>query len=186
MSDAKGEKKATAPKKTEKTTTPSKKTLTIAAFPKLVEVGRVVLLKAGKQKGSIASVVDIIDARRFLIDGPESGVPRRAARANEIHLTKFVLKYPRGCKTKTVREAWNKAGMMQRWSETNLYKKMEAAKKRAAVTDLDRFKLYVAKQRRNRLIKKHYKPLLKKARKEPVKKAPKKHKHAKGPYVKRT
>jgi hypothetical protein len=57
---------------------------------------------------------------------------------------------------------------------------------RAAVTDLDRFKLYVAKQRRNRLIKKHYKPLLKKARKEPVKKAPKKHKHAKGPYVKRT
>ncbi len=28
-----------------------------------------------------------------------------------------------------MREAWNKAGMMQRWSETNLYKKMEAAKK---------------------------------------------------------
>jgi hypothetical protein len=66
MSDAKGEKKPPAPKKTEKTTTPSKKTLTIAAFPKLVEVGRVVLLKAGKQKGSIASVVDIIDARRVI------------------------------------------------------------------------------------------------------------------------
>jgi large subunit ribosomal protein L14e len=158
----------------------------IAAFPKLVEVGRVVLLKTGKQKGKIASIVDIVDARRFLIDGPESGVPRRAARANEVHLTKFVIKYPRGCKTNTVREAWKKVGLVKLFEETNLHKKMEAAKKRAAVGDLERFKLYVAKQRRNRLIKKHYKPLLKKARKEPAKKAPKKNKHAKGSYVQRT
>ncbi|CAG0923073.1 unnamed protein product [Notodromas monacha] len=166
---------------------PKKKTPTVLVtshFPKLVQVGRVCLLQKGSQSGKIVSIVEIVDGKRFLVDGPESGVHRRAVRANEIHLTKFVLRYPAGCNTKTVRKAWKDSGLTEKWKATRLYQKIENSKKKAAMGDLDRFKLYVAKQRRNRLVKRTYYPLLKKNRKLALEKKKKKRTHAKGTYYK--
>jgi hypothetical protein len=40
------------------------KGLVTSSFPKFVQIGRVCLLKAGKQAGKIVSIVDVIDGKR--------------------------------------------------------------------------------------------------------------------------
>jgi large subunit ribosomal protein L14e len=41
---------------------------------------------------------------------------------------------------------------MNKWSETSWAKKLEAKKKRAALTDFDRFKVMIAKKQRSKAI----------------------------------
>ncbi len=43
-------------------------------FERSVEAGRLVVVQYGPQKGKIATIVDIIDDRRVLIDGPATGM----------------------------------------------------------------------------------------------------------------
>lgn len=119
-------------------------------FQRYVEPGRVALVAEGALKGKLVSVVDVIDQTRALVDGPGSGVPRQQIRLNQLHLTKFRLKYPFTAPTRVVRKAWIDAKLNEKWAESQWAKNLANKEKRAQMTDYDRFKLSAARVKRNR------------------------------------
>ncbi|XP_020293534.1 60S ribosomal protein L14 [Pseudomyrmex gracilis] len=120
-------------------------------FQRFVQSGRVAYVSDGAYQGKLVTIVDIIDQNRVLVDGPLSGVPRCEMRLNELHLTKFRIRFPFSGSTRVVRKAWEVAKINELWKETMWARKVEAKKKRAALSDFDRFKLRKARQMRNRL-----------------------------------
>ncbi|KAI5645464.1 ribosomal protein l14 domain-containing protein [Phthorimaea operculella] len=119
-------------------------------FARYVEPGRVALVADGALKGKLVSVVDVIDQTRALVDGPGSGVSRQQIRLNQLHLTKFRLKYPFTAPTRVVRKAWTDAKLNEKWAESQWATKLANKEKRAQMTDYDRFKLTSARVKRNR------------------------------------
>lgn len=69
---------------------------------RLVEVGRVVLVKKGQSAGKLAAIVEIIDQKQVLIDGPETGVPRQSINLGQVVLTPLTFTLPRGARTSIV------------------------------------------------------------------------------------
>lgn len=55
----------------------------------LVNLGRVVYINFGKDAGKIAVVVDIVDGKRLIVDGPTTGVPKQVINTKRIALTRF-------------------------------------------------------------------------------------------------
>ena len=47
------------------------------SFKRYVELGRVCLINYGEEAGKLATIVDVIDNNRVLVDGPETGVKRQ-------------------------------------------------------------------------------------------------------------
>jgi len=47
----------------------------------------------------------------------------------QMHLTKFVIKFPHGARTGTVRKAWEKAEVDKQWAETTWAKKIDASER---------------------------------------------------------
>ncbi|RZB39858.1 60S ribosomal protein L14, partial [Asbolus verrucosus] len=120
-------------------------------FQRFVETGRIALVADGPYKGKLVSIVDVIDQTRVLVDGPGSNVPRGQIRLNQLHLTKFRLKFPFTSSTRIVRKAWNDAKIDEQWENSVWAKKVAAKEKRAQLTDFDRFKLRRARSRRNHI-----------------------------------
>jgi len=124
-------------------------------FTRFVEVGRVVLVNYGPDAGKLATVVDIVDGKRVLIDGPQeiTGVHRQVISTKRVHLTSIVASgLKRGATQKSLKAAWKDQSVLAKWGETAWAKKVDARKKRAALSDFDRFKLMVAKKQRSKLI----------------------------------
>ncbi|CAK7563534.1 MAG: hypothetical protein SEPTF4163_001403 [Sporothrix epigloea] len=122
---------------------------------RLVEVGRVVLLQTGPSAGRLAAIIEIIDHKRVLVDGPATdanpgGVARQAVALADVLLTAIVIaNLPRGSRHGTVEAAWEKAEVDSKWKASNWYKKRLQNDRRKALTDFDRFKvLRLKKQRR--------------------------------------
>ncbi|KAL0099278.1 hypothetical protein PUN28_020092 [Cardiocondyla obscurior] len=134
-------------------------------FQRFVQSGRVAYVSDGPYNGKLVTIVDIIDQNRVLVDGPSTGVPRCEMRLNDLHLTKFRLRFPfTGC-TRVVRKVWDNANINELWKETMWARKVEAKKKRAELSDFDRFKLRKARQIRNKLRKDAFNRLKKKVKK---------------------
>merc|ERR1712050_47155 len=123
-------------------------------FKKFISIGSVAVLQDGPCKGKIAAIVDVIDQNRVLIDGPCSEVPRQAYRIKNLHLTPLTTKFQFSSKSRVVRKAWEEDKISQKWAESAWAKRMEARAARAAMTDLDRFKLARAKSTRNKILRK--------------------------------
>ncbi|RKF83941.1 60S ribosomal protein L14-B [Golovinomyces cichoracearum] len=113
---------------------------------RLVEVGRVVLIQGGVSDGKLATIVEIIDHKRVLIDGPtadpKTSVPRQSISLSYLILTPIVLeKLPRGARSGVVRASWEKAGVEAKWQESTWAKKRSKQQLRRALTDFERFKV---------------------------------------------
>mmetsp|Transcript_41011 Transcript_41011/g.109374 ORF Transcript_41011/g.109374 Transcript_41011/m.109374 type:complete len:113 (-) Transcript_41011:16-354(-) len=104
----------------------------------------------------MCTVVDIVDQKRVVVDGPESvtGVRRHMMPVKRLSLTDFTSKIARGAREKTLRLALEKDGVMAKWSATAWAKKVKAKEVRSKMTDFDRFKLMVARKKRTAEIKK--------------------------------
>jgi large subunit ribosomal protein L14e len=87
-----------------------------------------------------------------LIDGP--GVDRQEYRIRNVHLTPLLTKFPFSARSKVVRKAWESDKISEKWSASAWAKRMEMKKRRAGLTDFDRFKLYKAKSARNKILAK--------------------------------
>ncbi|XP_046680444.1 60S ribosomal protein L14 [Homalodisca vitripennis] len=120
-------------------------------FKRFVETGRVAYIAEGQHKGKLCSIVDVINQTRALIDGPETGVPRGQIRLNQLHLTKFRIRFPYTGSTRVVRKAWKDGKIDEKWKESVWYQKVEAKKRRAELTDFDRFRLRYARRMRNKI-----------------------------------
>ncbi|XP_070574222.1 large ribosomal subunit protein eL14-like [Ptychodera flava] len=125
----------------------------MVVYKHFVEVGRVAFIGHGKDAGKLCVIIDVVDQSRVLVDGPCSNVRRQAVNLKRLHLTKFKLNIAHTSLTKTVRKQWEAEEITKKWKETNWAKKIETKKKRAQMTDFDRFKLMRAKQARNRIVR---------------------------------
>uniref|UniRef100_A0A4D5R944 Large ribosomal subunit protein eL14 n=1 Tax=Scolopendra viridis TaxID=118503 RepID=A0A4D5R944_SCOVI len=144
-------------------------------FSKFIEIGRIAFIAFGHDRGKICAIVDVIDQNRALVDGPCSNVSRQPISFKRLHLTKFRIKFPHSASTRVVRNAWMKADVTKEWNETSWAKKLAAAKIKNQMTDFDRFKLYKAKQTRNRIIHREYLKLKTRIKKSPPKLKLKRH-----------
>jgi large subunit ribosomal protein L14e len=123
-------------------------------FSKYVEVGRVVLINYGSLAGRLAVIVDILNTTRVLIDGPTTGVRRQEISVNRIQLTEFVLSVSRGVKRTALKKAIEDFGLDKKWAEAAVGKRISLRAKRRALSDFDRFKVKVLKQKRRVLVNK--------------------------------
>ncbi|KAF1836035.1 hypothetical protein BDW02DRAFT_522078 [Decorospora gaudefroyi] len=111
---------------------------------RLVEVGRVVLFNEGQYEGRLATIVEIIDHKRVLIDGPsEKGpVPRQEVALAKLSLTPIVIpKLPRACGVGHVAKKWEEHKVQQKFDESAWAKKRAAVNKRRGLNDFERFKV---------------------------------------------
>ena len=125
-------------------------------FKRYMEVGRVVFINYGPDAGKLATVVDIVDQNGCLIDGPEelTGVGRQVIPFTRIALTDFTVKIQRNARQKTLKAKWAEADVLAKWEASPWAKKLATKKKRAALSDFDRFKVMVAKKQKTEIIAK--------------------------------
>ncbi|KAJ9608270.1 hypothetical protein H2200_007258 [Cladophialophora chaetospira] len=113
---------------------------------KLVEIGRIVTIRSGPFDGKLATVAEIIDPGRVLIDGPstkeDAVVPRQAIATSALSLTPWVIpNLPKAAGTGAVKKAWEKNEIDKKWLESSWAKKREQQDRRRNLTDFERFKV---------------------------------------------
>ncbi|KAJ3189977.1 60S ribosomal protein L14 [Gaertneriomyces sp. JEL0708] len=118
-----------------------------AVFNRFVEVGRVVMITYGPDAGKLAVVVEIIDHGRVLVDGPTTGVPRQAVSFKRATLTDLKINIPRGIGNKALKAAIEKQNFVEKWNQTAWAQKLAKRNARAQLTDLDRFKVMLARKK---------------------------------------
>jgi len=130
---------------------------------KLIEVGRVVTLRQGPYEGKLATIVEIIDSGRILVDGPSTKegavVPRQAIHTSTVSLTPWVIpNLPKAAGTGAVKKLWEKNEVDKKWAESSWAKKREQFERRKNLTDFERFKVMrLKKQQRFETMKAHAK-----------------------------
>ncbi|PHH88877.1 hypothetical protein CDD83_6923 [Cordyceps sp. RAO-2017] len=121
---------------------------------RLVEVGRVVLIEGDHPfAGCLATIVEIVDHKRVLVDGPSSdrelAVPRQSVPLSKCLLSQFTIEgLLRGSRHGTVKKLWEKAEIDAKWKASNWAKKRDQIKRRKNLTDFDRFKVMRLKKQR--------------------------------------
>ncbi|KNB44017.1 60S ribosomal protein L14-like protein [Blastocystis sp. subtype 4] len=118
----------------------------LAVFTRFVEVGRVAYINYGPDFGKLCIIVDIIDGKRVLIDGPSTGVKRQQISVARLYLTDFVTPLERAAKTEAVAAAFKDASIENKWNETAWAKKLATRAKKASMTDFCRFKARAVKK----------------------------------------
>ncbi|KAG8630975.1 hypothetical protein KVT40_000115 [Elsinoe batatas] len=113
---------------------------------RLVEVGRVVLFTRGTYAGKLAAIVEIIDHKRVLVDGPankeDSIVPRHAIALSDLSLTPIVIpKLPRAAGHGPLKAAWQKAKVDESWENSTWAKTRAQQTRRRQLNDFERFKV---------------------------------------------
>eukprot|EP00747_Dinoflagellata_sp_TGD_P161605 gnl/TRDRNA2_/TRDRNA2_178231_c0_seq1.p2 gnl/TRDRNA2_/TRDRNA2_178231_c0~~gnl/TRDRNA2_/TRDRNA2_178231_c0_seq1.p2 ORF type:complete len:144 (+),score=32.89 gnl/TRDRNA2_/TRDRNA2_178231_c0_seq1:80-511(+) len=124
-------------------------------YSRFVEPGRLALITYGPCAGKMCTVIDIVDQRRVLVDGPESvtGVRRHMMPIRRLSLTDFTSKIFRGAREKGLKKALTEGDTMSKWKATAWAKKLAARETRKSMTDLERFKLMVARKKRSKEVK---------------------------------
>ncbi|KAL7473865.1 hypothetical protein ACHAXS_014419 [Conticribra weissflogii] len=130
-------------------------------FSRFVEVGRVVLITYGPSAGKLATVIDIVDQNKCLVDGPEeiTGISRQVISYSRIQLTDLKVNIQRNARAKTLKAAWKEADTMAKWEGSCWAKKLAAKSKRASLSDFDRFKVMLAKKQKSKIIAQKIKEL---------------------------
>eukprot|EP00448_Togula_jolla_P018721 CAMPEP_0170590812 /NCGR_PEP_ID=MMETSP0224-20130122/12068_1 /TAXON_ID=285029 /ORGANISM="Togula jolla, Strain CCCM 725" /LENGTH=134 /DNA_ID=CAMNT_0010914631 /DNA_START=67 /DNA_END=471 /DNA_ORIENTATION=+ len=124
-------------------------------FERFVEPGRLSLITYGPCEGKMCTIIDIVDQKRVIVDGPESltGVRRHMMPVKRLLLTDFKAKISRGAREKVLKKALEQDDIMKKWENTAWAKKRKAQATKAAMNDFERFKLFLAKQKRSKAAK---------------------------------
>mmetsp|Transcript_48616 Transcript_48616/g.72159 ORF Transcript_48616/g.72159 Transcript_48616/m.72159 type:complete len:134 (+) Transcript_48616:135-536(+) len=130
-------------------------------FTRFAEVGRIVLINYGPLTGKLATIIDIVDQNKCLVQGPEeiTGVKRQVIPFKRIALTDFKVKIARNAREKTLKAAWAKEDILSKWEATPWATKLSNKAKRANLSDFDRFKVMVARKQKSKIIAKKMKEL---------------------------
>ena len=95
----------------------------------------------------LQTVIMYLVLLQALVDGPCSGVARQAVGFNKLWLTDFKLKISHSAREKQVRKAYEEANINAKWEQTAWARRIARKARRAQLTDFDRFKLKVLRQR---------------------------------------
>ncbi|CAM9396302.1 unnamed protein product, partial [Chrysoparadoxa australica] len=123
-------------------------------FTRFVEIGRVCLVNYGPDQGKLCVIIDVVDKNKALVDGPDFGVARQMMTFKRLSLTDLKVEIFRNARQGTLRKAIAAADVSGKWEATSWAKKLAAKKKRASMTDLDRFKVMVARKQKSRIVAK--------------------------------
>jgi len=116
---------------------------------KLVELGRVVHITTGPGAGEIGAIVDIIDAKRLLVDGPK--ITRQEIKLKNMFLTRIMLKYNDVPSHKALMEMWERNLVDMRYKRTVHAQRLQKLERRAACTDFEYFKVRCAARTANKI-----------------------------------
>uniref|UniRef100_A0A8C9KBY9 Large ribosomal subunit protein eL14 n=1 Tax=Panthera tigris altaica TaxID=74533 RepID=A0A8C9KBY9_PANTA len=122
-------------------------------FKCFIEVGQVAYISFGLHAGRMVQIIDAIDQKGALVDGPCIQVRRYIMPFKCMELTDFILKFPHSARPKYVGQAWQKADTSRKWAAMGWVKKIKARERKAKMTDFDHYKVMKAKKRRKRIIK---------------------------------
>merc|ERR1719474_130857 len=127
---------------------------------KYVEVGRVVHVTSGPNAGGIGCIVDIIDAKRFLVDGPK--MTRSEVKLKDMFLTRILLKIEKALPHKSLLAIWKKFLVDERYQRTVHAQRLAKMAKREACTDFEFFKVRLAARQMNKIVNNSVKNLTEK------------------------
>merc|ERR1719299_153701 len=101
-------------------------------FERFVEPGRLALITYGPCEGKLCTIVDIVDQKRVIVDGPAAvtGVARHMMPVKRLSLTDLTCKIPRAAREKTLKKALEAEEVMKKWSETAWAKKLQTQQTR--------------------------------------------------------
>ncbi|KTW30065.1 uncharacterized protein T551_02009 [Pneumocystis jirovecii RU7] len=118
-------------------------------FKRMVQIGRVVLLINGDFKNRIAVIVEILDCRRVVLDGPKTCVSRHIASCNDFLLTSIMVhSLAHGARTGIVAKRWDAQDITAQWNKTTMAKKLLSRQRRAQLNDFERFQVMLLKKQR--------------------------------------
>ncbi|XP_031501812.1 60S ribosomal protein L14-1-like [Nymphaea colorata] len=128
-------------------------------FKRYVEIGRVAMVNYGKEYGKLVVIVDVVDQNRALVDAPD--MVRGQMNFKRLVLTDIKIDIPRLPKKKSLIAAMEAADVKNKWENSSWGRKLIVQKRRAALTDFDRFKVMLAKIKRAGLIRRELSKLQK-------------------------
>ena len=117
-------------------------------FRRFIEIGRVIIVNYGPLSGKLAVIVDILTTTKILIQGLKGGIKRQEISLRRVTLTDYKLDIKRGENESKVYKAIEDYKLEDKFKKSNIYKKNELRKKRANLTDFDRFKVMRLRQKR--------------------------------------
>ncbi|KAJ6023541.1 uncharacterized protein N7446_013906, partial [Penicillium canescens] len=128
---------------------------------KLVEVGRLVLIRSGPYEGKLAAIVEIVDHRRVLVDGPSSEenkiVPRHVLPLAHATLTHFTIpQLPRAAGTGPVKKLWAKNEIDGKWAKSAFAQRTDRSERRKNLSDFERFKVLRLRKQARYEVQKSY------------------------------
>ncbi|KAH9326113.1 hypothetical protein KI387_006291, partial [Taxus chinensis] len=107
------------------------------------KIGRIALINYGPQYGKLVVIVDIVDQNRALVDAPK--MVRCQLNFKRLSLTDIKIDIPKTPKKKVLIEAMEAAEVQKRWENSSWGRKLIVQKRRAVLSDFDRFKVMLAK-----------------------------------------
>ena len=96
-------------------------------------------------EGKLATIVDIINDKRVLIDGED--IQRQVIPIRRLQLTKQVVKVGRGARTGKLRAIISKEGVAKKFAESSLGKSFAKQQRRESLTDFERYKVLVLRRK---------------------------------------
>merc|ERR1719160_219806 len=97
-------------------------------YQRFVQPGRLCYISYGPFEGKVCTVIDIVNQRRVIVDGPESqtGVPRHQIPVRWLSLTDFKCKILKAAREKTLKKALGEGETLKKWGESAWAKKIAA------------------------------------------------------------
>ena len=116
-----------------------------------MQVGRVVRIKYGPLQGKLATIVDILNDKRVLIDG--EGITRQIIPITRLQLSKQVLKVGRGITGGKLRAIIAKENVQKNYEATSSGRSYARQARRQQLTDFERFKALVLRRKLSKLLR---------------------------------
>ena len=115
---------------------------------RLVEAGRVCLINYGENAGKLVVIVNVIDSKRVLVDGPSTvnGIPRHVMPLKRLSITTIKCGISPGARLTSLLKAYEKAEVSKKWTESSWAKGIAKKAAKAQMNDFDRFKMMVARK----------------------------------------
>merc|ERR1719152_384947 len=126
-------------------------------FERFVEPGRLCRIAYGSDVNKMCTIVDIVDEKRVVVDGPTTGVMRQPIPLKWLNLTDFKCDLKRGAKEKALKSALKESDAIASFEKSAWGKKIATKAKKATLTDYERFRLMLAKKKRSALVAKKIK-----------------------------
>lgn len=113
-----------------------------------------VCINYGPLAGKIATIIDIVDQARALIDGPFSitGVRRQTIPTRNLSLTPILVPIPRAVREGVLKRHVEAAGVVEQWKATGWARKAARHEARTKLSDFQRFQLMVLRKQRAKIV----------------------------------